>query len=752
MKSFLFFLLFIFMTVEVFSQTISPKDSLNNLLLTRNKDTTTVNNLILLAIEYNNEYSDSALVIANEALDLSKMLNFKKGQANAFVQLGNYYSIIGNHEESAKKFHIALKMRLELKDNIGYIGILNNLGQEYSYLEKNDSALNFLTEAYEKSLSVKDKMCRIISCENLAQLNQNFGNFVIAMKFYTEALTLNEQLNNTEGIAIMYNNIGTLQLLQKNYPLALEYFNKSLDLSLKKNLFENKANAMVNLGLVYMEMIQIAKARKCLNDAMDYYIETENKMSQAAIFLNLGKLMEKELKIDSAVEMYTKSLSYFESESYVEGIIMSKNNLANLFNNQKQPDNAISYAQSALVAAKNNGLRDDIKESYINLFESYELKKDFEKTYQYYRLYRELNDSIYNIENAKKLTSIEMQFKMDKKQRQHEFETNQKEEELKEQRIYIVFAVIGIVLMMLVAYVFFRSKNIQKRANQLLLAQNRLIINQKNEIELQKDKIEQQHLLVLHQKEEITASIVYAKRIQSALLPADDIMMESGLEYFIYFKPLSIVSGDFYWINRKDNLLFIAVSDCTGHGVPGAFMSMLGITFLNEIVNHEGVVTANEILNELRNDVKSALKQTGKDGESKDGMDIAFTIINMDTMEMQYAGAYNPLYLYRNEELIQLKADRMPIGIHIKNTPFVNNIFQLQKGDIYYLFSDGYHDQMGGNGAEPLKLMTKGFQKILQRIHLKPMNEQMEILDAEIKDWLGNNDQIDDITVMGIRI
>lgn len=245
-------------------------------------------------------------------------------------------------------------------------------------------------------------------------------------------------------------------------------------------------------------------------------------------------------------------------------------------------------------------------------------------------------------------------------------------------------------------------------------------------------------------------SVNYAEKIQDAVLPLQELLNDVFPEYFILYKPKDIVSGDFYWIKRIKNFVYVVAADCTGHGVPGAFMSMLGITLLNEIITKSSLDNPDQILNSLRKKVKTSLKQTGEVMEQKDGMDIAICMINTENLHLQYAGAHNPLYIFRNNELIEFKGDRQPIAIHIKETDFKNHQIDLQKGDAIYIFSDGYYDQFGGNGNK--KFMVRQFKQLLENINQKPMNEQHNILNNTFGDWKGDNEQIDDVLVIGMRI
>ena len=303
---------------------------------------------------------------------------------------------------------------------------------------------------------------------------------------------------------------------------------------------------------------------------------------------------------------------------------------------------------------------------------------------------------------------------------------------------YFFYVVLSILVIIVIVKIYTHRLELEKiRLEQIVKERTEEVVRQKDEI--------------AEKNESITASIEYAKRIQTAILPSSEYANEILPEHFILFRPRDIVSGDFYWMNKKDDLLIVIAADCTGHGVPGAFMSMLGVSFLNEIVNRHEVTSADVILNSLRADIKKTLGQEGKEGEAKDGMDIALCIVDLEKMKMQYAGAYNPLYLYRNNELMEIKADRMPIGIYVKEKEsFTNNEIDLQKGDVFYISSDGYQDQFGGDRG--MKFKTKNYKQLLLEIHQKPMAEQREILNTRIDEWRGKWEQVDDIIILGIRV
>jgi len=288
--------------------------------------------------------------------------------------------------------------------------------------------------------------------------------------------------------------------------------------------------------------------------------------------------------------------------------------------------------------------------------------------------------------------------------------------------------------------------------------QNEEITAQRDEIQAQKDVVEKAKDKIERQQKSIMDSIHYASRIQEAVLPPDEYLNKILGEHFVLFRPRDIVSGDFYWATESGNKTVIVAADCTGHGVPGAFMSMLGMSFLNEIVNKDGILQANIILNRLRENVKKSLRQTGKENEAKDGMDIAVCILDKTEMKIQYAGAYNPLLIIRNNEISRIKADRMPIGIYLREKEsFTNNIIDVKKGDLLYIFSDGYVDQFGGENDS--KIRSAKFKELLIENHKKSLAEQKAVLVKFLEEWMDHTDdtgrkykQVDDILVIGIEI
>ena len=320
--------------------------------------------------------------------------------------------------------------------------------------------------------------------------------------------------------------------------------------------------------------------------------------------------------------------------------------------------------------------------------------------------------------------------------------------QIEKQKLITYFVVVALILVTGLGYFIYINYRNKKKANDILQDKNILITAQKDEIKQQKEIAEMQRDQIAYQKKHITDSIHYALRIQKAVLPSLELFSDQ-IDHFVLYKPRDIVSGDFYWVNKNNNLLIVIAADCTGHGVPGAFMSMLGISFLNEIIINKKIERPDLILNALRDNIINSLKQLDFQSDVKDGMDITVCAIDYDKNILEFAGANNPLFLVQNGELIHIKGDKMPVSIHETMEPFRLNTFELKKGDTFYTFSDGFVDQFGGPYQK--KFLTKNFKDVLMVMQDKSMYEQGIALDKIFEDWKKEVDQVDDVTLIGMR-
>ncbi len=320
---------------------------------------------------------------------------------------------------------------------------------------------------------------------------------------------------------------------------------------------------------------------------------------------------------------------------------------------------------------------------------------------------------------------------------------------IEKQRLLIWFFVVALILVSGLGYFIYRGYRIKKESNRQLEAKNLQISQQKDEIQQQKEHAESQRDQIAYQKKHITDSIHYALRIQTALLPSLELFSDK-LDHFVLYKPRDIVSGDFYWVAEIDSRLMIISADCTGHGVPGAFMSMLGVSFLNEIILNKGIIQPDQVINALREEIIRALKQQESASELKDGLDISVCFLDQEKRSLQFAGALSPLWIISNGELTEIKGDKMPVAIHDTMKPFTNHWVDLKQGDTFYIFSDGFADQFGGPNQK--KYLSKNFKKTLGELQEKSMYEQGAELDSVFEEWRKDIEQIDDVTVIGVRV
>ena len=641
-------------------------------------------------------------------------------------------------------------------------------------------------------------------------------------KYYNKAINIFKESNNNGGLAVSYNNLALICIRKNNNDSALLYFNKALKIREKQNNKHLLAHSYNYIARIYKNTGQYEKALDIYNNAYNLYNEINNKSGVSEVLISIGRVYEKQNKYKQAMQKYKQSLFIYEEIGDNLGMAFSHYRIASIYYLQNMYRQTIEYSTKSLNIALENGLRIEEKDAYNLLSKAYLSSGNYKQAFNYLNKYFTIKDSIYSENVIKKINNQEFRIELEKKENEIELLIKDKalnESEIKKQRIVKYSFIIGFVLILIIVFIIYNRYKLKKKANEQLSGRNAEITKQKEVISIQIDQISLQ-------KKEITDSIVYAKQIQQAILPQQEYLNKELLEHFILFKPRDILSGDFYWIahppapshlsrtagreregeknspppgplqkggGKRDGKvlpfgedlggapIIIAAVDCTGHGVPGAFMSMLGISFLNEIINVEtqnfASLQANEILNQLRKQVMNSLHQTGKVGEAQDGMDIALCILDLKSNKLQYSGANNPLYLILNDRtnnndrmieykehsniqsfnhsLIEIKADKMPIGIHkvakIADLPsFTNNEIKLTKGDTIYLFSDGYVDQFGGPNGKKFK--SKQFKQLLVDIHKKDMTEQKAILDKTIEDWKGNIEQIDDILIMGIRV
>ena len=690
-------------------------------------------------------------------------------------------------------------------------------GWLYQDISKYDLALDFMNKSLSLYQIISTKkpedlsnIAIISGCyNNLGNIYANKGNYPKALQNYILGLKKVENLlqnypNNQDylrKVTACYTNLGSVYAYMNDNRNALVYFIKAKDMAVILNDSNIVARCFMNMGIIYKTDSMYNKSIESYQIAKRIFENQKDNEGKGLCLQNLGNVLMLNHNYEKALDVEKQALEINMTMGNKQNVCMIMGIIGNILKNQNKLAEAEKYLKDALKIAEEIKSINNRMTITLSLSEIFAHKKEFEHAYNYHKIYSISKDSIFNNENSKQFAEMKEKYESDKKQLEIEKLGKQKEldkqtiiaqnAENKKQKILIISFIAGFILILIFSILLYRLFLQKKKANILLAQQYSEILLQKeeistqrdeitaqrDEIEANRDEIEAQRDLVTIQKEHIeiihkavTDSINYAKRIQEAVLPVSAPARAVLGEHFILFKPKDIVSGDFYWTTQITTmghapLLIVAVADCTGHGVPGAFMSMLGISFLNEIVRKQEVTQANQVLNELRKEVINALQQRGKTGEQKDGMDISLLVVNTETNECQWAGANNPLYIIHTSDLTtfqklsnleEVKGDKMPIAIHPVMSDFTNHEFKVEKGDCLYLFSDGFADQFGGPKGK--KFMYKQFKEILVQTcpgmsqQIKTMNEQKEILEKVINEWIGNGEQVDDITIVGIKI
>lgn len=524
-------------------------------------------------------------------------------------------------------------------------------------------------------------------------LSWRTGQLEEAIKYFKSSIEINEDIGNKNAIKQLNSNIGLIYTDLKEFEKSVEYLKRSITICKMLNDVSMLVNNHINIGIAYQGVGQYKNSNQHLKTALDHARENNNIKLMKTCYSSLA-------------ENYRSMGNREESYKYFE--------LASSLNQELQKEKFEKLEQEKKQA----------KEESLEKETALKQKEDTLKQVRKITKEKELQIELLNKE--KKLQELTIK------------EAKVREEARKRT---IVFLSSGLVIFIFLSGIIFWQFRQKKSANKLLAKRAEKINLQKEEIEKQKKKI--------------TSSIQYARRIQSAVLPPDEEISQIIPNHFILHKPRDIVSGDFYWFTEKEGVAILAVADCTGHGVPGAFMSMLGTAYLNEIVNKIGInkhirsLNANEILGQLRENVIKSLHQTNNT-DSKDGMDVALCIIDFENHQLQFAGANNPLLLIRNNEITEIKGDRMPIGIGKHQTPFTNHELDLQKDDVIFMFSDGYVDQFGGSKGG--KFLLKRFKKLLMEVHGYSFDEQKSVLEKNFNEWRGTHFQVDDVLVVGLKI
>lgn len=713
---------------------------------------------------------------------LLRIVNNTKEDTNRIVALEDLcYTSLRFNPDTARKYADRI---INLSEKLGYFkGVA--IGYEYtatSYWYQNNYPM--AREFHFKQLKVEEELHdkkNITRCYYyIGEVYNAEGNYLQAIENYENSLKIAEEIKDKEGMANCYLLIGAVHRKLSNYSKALDYYQKSLKIAEELGDKSIICHCYNNIGVVYKSQGDYPKALEYYFKSLKIKEQIGDKNGMALGYNNVGNIHSLKKSYSDAFEYYNRSLKIMEEIGNKEGISMVFGNISCLKMNLKEYNKSIEFADKSYNIAKEIGSVDDEMAAQEYLYESYKGLGNYKKAFEHFKLYKSLSDSIFNIKKFNQITKIEAEYQNEKKQKEFELLKAVSEVESRRQKA-IIYSVISVLLLVLAFTLLTYRNYLQKQRANVLLAKQKHEIEEKNEelnqqneeiaaqrdalgqlneeVTTQRDSLYDQKKIALEQRDEITRqkksitdSIAYAKHIQTAMLPNDNEVIQVIPDNFVFFKPLDIVSGDFYWVNKLNGKSIIAVADCTGHGVPGAFMSVMGINFLNSIVVEQGVADPGEILNRLNHQVIGTLSHADTHMQDKDGMDISLCSIDYSKMVMRYSCARNRIIVCREGELLQSDASKYSIGKSplVEKIEFSTGSISIKKGDLIYLMTDGYVDQFGGNNRT--KFLTSRFKKLILEIAHLDLDEQKDILDKTITDWQGKYPQVDDMLVVGFRV
>jgi serine phosphatase RsbU (regulator of sigma subunit) len=585
-------------------------------------------------------------------------------------------------------------------------------------------------------------------------INRDQSNLKDALDNYLSALKLFEELKMPVKVAGIQNNIGLIYAEIKEYRTALAYYFKAEKINLAKKEKSRLAINYNNIATCYQKLNQFSSAQTYLQKSLLLRQEVADTVGMAMAYHNIGINHQLTDDKDSAIIFFNKSLSYLANMSENIGHAYNYLELGNTLLQQGKLKDAEKYLLSSLRITENSELEGLKVEVYKYLSVLYEKQNDFKKAFMYQNLYLASKENVESDESKNEILKKELEYDFAKRQELQRKDAENRQAvaaaEIKSQKKLTTGAVIALIILSGLILIVFRSYNQKRKAN---------------------DIISKQKEIVEHKNKEILDSINYAKYIQNALLPSDKVISDLEVDCFILFKPKDIVSGDFYWIHNNptsktnENEVYIAAVDCTGHGVPGALVSVVGNNGLNRCVKEFGIHDTGKILDKLSELVEETFEKS--ENELKDGMDISLLKIKSDTaasadnnvVHIQWSGANNPIWIIKNtisssgvenKELIEIKADKQPVGKFEDRKLFTTNELTLKKGDRLYLFTDGYADQFGGPKGKKFKYRQLE-ELLLSTAHLD-LEIQKQKLEDSFQDWKGNLEQVDDICIIGISI
>ncbi len=615
-----------------------------------------------------------------------------------------------------------------------------------------DSALWTAREALK--ISTKSNYIEGLCASNqkIGIVYQNSGKYKEANGYFFTALKYAEKMNSNGYKLQIFNSIANACAYQKMYTQALVYYEKALKSAEDAGLKNRTGTILMNMGnIAYSKGYD----KKEFKDAINYFNkalkigeETKDSNLLSSVYGNYALVFTDAEQFDEALKMVEKGMTLAKARGVKEDYVFLYYYAGRAYAHSKKYDKAEYNFRESIRYCLEMDDRDYLSENYLSLAELYDDMKNYKDAYGSLSKHKALEDSLLNEETTNQLNELKTVYETEKKEKEIEL-SHQKLQTQGAKLNTIIFSAIGgaLILLLLVFFIYTRYQ-IKQKANK---------------------KLETAYAIIEEKQKDITDSINYAQKIQYAILPNDDDIKNAFTDSFVFFQPRDIVSGDFYWFHsfagsaqNSSNLegiqTLIAAADCTGHGVPGALMSMIGSSLLNQIILEGKVKNTGEILEHLRTGIKAAFKQKQGEDKRRDGMDIGLLAFSKDGTKVHFSGANNGVYHIQNRLLKDIKPDKQPVGQHVgEEKPFTSQEIEVQEGDCLYLYTDGFADQFGGETVPGKQSGGKKFKyaklkELLVQISTKNMQEQKTILENTFNEWKGKYEQVDDVLIIGIRV
>ncbi len=667
-----------------------------------------------------------------------------------FSQLDSVSLVLAKENNSIKKIDILLEASKTYSNSELSLQFSK---QAYSLAIKTDDKISIAKaadqlsiELYKAELFDSIPYYQDIAIDNFKLKNNVDGLFKVLLKkakflkkiskpekafdVYKELIDLAEKSESTLMLAEVYENMGLLFSSINDIEKSISYCSKALQMYYKIKDWKGISKCYLNLGNSNSSKDYTDMAIECFERGLEIDAKYNNNEKKAEFLSGIGTVYFNLSNNEKALYFYKEALKVQEIMKPNE-VVFLKNNIAVVLMDLERYKEAKPYLIEAYYSADNARTKADYA---FNLAQMYEQLGDYKSAIDFMDTYVRINDSLNNAIYTKNLSETEAKYQNEKREEQNILLS----ERLKNKSLQIYFALAAILLLVGLAFFIFRGLRQKNKANIALADKNKII--------------EEKSILVEEQHKDITDSIKYAQRIQQAILPPDKLWNNILPQSFVFYQPKDILSGDFYWIEETTEHIFIAAADCTGHGVPGALMSIVNYNLLNRAVLEHGLTNAGAILDSVNKYLTLSLHQTYQESAVRDGMDVSLCVINKKTKKMDFAGAFNSIYLIRNNAIQEFIPDKQPVGAFIEDNikPFTSQSFQLLENDVVYMFTDGYADQFGGPKGKKYKY--KQLQHLLLSSYTKPFDEQNQIFKSAINDWKGSLEQVDDILLLGYKI